>query len=138
MKNYLVFFVFLISFSACKKDEDVAPADPATAVSGTYTISRLQDDSGSYNLPQTVNGQTISAILTANRNTASTVGLSITVRITGQADDVSELGEVEVRQAGSGYELYESNTKIGTADGTSLSIDVTDGGSRFAIDARKQ
>lgn len=139
MQKLILFFAFLFVFSACKKDDDPTPADPITTVSGTYDVSRLQVGADAYNLPLSSGGQTVSATLTAAKGSAdNTVLLSITLRVSGSPDDTSDIGEVEVRGTGNNLELYDGTTKVGTADGTTLNIDATDGTDRLVIVARKQ
>lgn len=141
MKKFVLFVLLLVLAAACKKGDEAAP-DAAARIAGTYDVSRLSldapgtTDDVSVNLPITQNGNTLSATLDVTRVTETTVRLKFTLRITGQPDDPSDLGgDVEVR----GNELYEGSTKIGTANGSTLSLDATtDDGIRTVIEAKKR
>lgn len=141
MKNFFLIILLFVLVAACKKGDDATP-DAAARIAGTYDVSRLSIDApgtiddASYNLPITQSGNTLSATIDVTRVTENTVSLNFTLRITGQPDQPNSLGStLEVR----GDELYEGSTKLGTANGSTLSLDATDDdGVRTVIEAKKK
>ncbi|WP_229370380.1 hypothetical protein [Fibrivirga algicola] len=102
--------------------------DAASTVAGTYPLTYVRSDSTGvklyeYNLSYTAGSNTLSGTLTARRDSAAVVFLTQTVKATGYSDQTSVIGSVRLQANGSSYDMYLSNQKIGTADGTTLSID---------------
>lgn len=146
MQKLTIFLFVLLAFTACKKDNDVAPADPAAAVAGTYVVSRIAvsgisptDDFDS-RYPQTSNGITYAGevIVTQVANSTDRVDFVVNSKVTGQTDNefVSADG-VEVRRNGSNYDLYIGTVKLGTVAGNNMTIDATDQGVRYIVEARR-
>ncbi len=139
MRKILWLCFILLAVAACKKDNDVTPSDPATAISGTYDMNRFQEGSIVYNLPATAGNVTVTGALEVTKATAAnTATLVIILRATGQSEDRSDPFDVEVRRSGNDYELYEGATKIGTANGTDLTLDFSDAGTRYVVNAKKR
>ncbi|WP_375448455.1 hypothetical protein [uncultured Fibrella sp.] len=143
MKN-VFYLLFVVTIAACgKKGDDVTP-DAASAVAGTYEVSSLKQTSAggtsiTYTLPTSATSgsvvTTLSGQLATTRQTATTIGVVFLIKATGQADAPNDLGTFEVK----GSDLYNANTKVGTADGTALNLDVTDSkGTRSIIISKKK
>ncbi len=128
MKNLLVIFLLAL-LAACSTKNEVTP-DAGSVVAGVYPLSYIRSDSAGvtlyeYNLPASSGSNSLSGSLTARRDSASVVLLTQTIKLTGYADQTSILGSVNLRSNGSGYDMYVGTQKVGTADGTSISIDAT-------------
>ena len=130
MKKLLFVFMLSLLFTACKKNEDPAP-DAATAVSGTYPLTLFGQDPGDgtgyveYPLPLTNAGVTLSGTMTVTRDDANTVTLAASLKQTGTADNSQTLGQVTLQKSGSSYDMLDNTVKVGTIDGTNISLDVT-------------
>ncbi|MVM30929.1 hypothetical protein GO755_12880 [Spirosoma sp. HMF4905] len=127
MKNVLFLLLLGLTIAACSKSTDPTP-DAGSQVAGTYTMSYVEADSAGivlykYTLPYTVSSTTLAGTLTARRDSANAVFLTQTIKLTGQSDQTSIIGEISLRTNGTGYDMYLSNQKIGTADGKTISID---------------
>ncbi|RYC66719.1 hypothetical protein [Spirosoma sordidisoli] len=126
MKYALLLFAILL-LAACAKKQDVLP-DPAATVAGTYPLTYVRSDSAGvklyeYNLPYTAGTNTLSGTIVARRDSAAVIFLTQTIKATGYSDQTSVIGSVRLQANGSGYDMYLSSQKIGTANGTTLSID---------------
>jgi hypothetical protein len=137
--KHLLLIGLLLSLLACKKSTDPAPLN-ADRIVGTYTVTRLvidapgTADDRNLTLPITQGGTTISATFDVAKVAESSVSMTFTLRQTGQGQQVQTIGNfIDLR----GNELYEGTQKIGTADGTTLNLDVTDNGTRTIFEARK-
>ncbi len=146
MQKLILFLVVLVAFAACKKDNDVAPADPAAAVAGTYVVSRIAlDGPGTAadvdeKYPETVNGITYASELIVNQtaNTTDRISFVVKVKETGEDDyEFITAEDIEVRRNGSNYDLYFRTVKIGTATGSNVTLDTTEGGIRYIVEARR-
>ena len=129
MKNALLFILLGLTIAACSKSTDPTP-DAGSQVAGSYTMSYVESDSAGivlykYTLPvsNTAGTQTLSGTLTARRDSANAVFLTQTIKLTGQADQTSVIGEISLRTNGATYDMYLNSQKIGTADGKTISID---------------
>lgn len=125
--RYALIFLATLLLAACAKKQDVTP-DPASTVAGTYPLTYVRSDSAGvklyeYTLPYTAGSNTLSGTMTARRDSATVIFLTQTIKVTGYSDQTSVIGSVRLQANGSGYDMYLSNQKIGTADGTTLSID---------------
>ncbi|MFD2936799.1 hypothetical protein [Spirosoma flavum] len=127
-KQYALFIVASLAFAACSKSNDPAP-DASTVVAGTYQLTYLREDSASVvdsiNLPYKINGTTVaSGTIIATRIASATLtdSISFTFLVNGTPSDYP-LGRVTVQTNGTSYDLYDGADKIGTADGTNISID---------------
>ncbi|GAB3319348.1 hypothetical protein GCM10027299_11780 [Larkinella ripae] len=117
MKKLLIFLFALVTLAACKKDSEteVAPKDPASAVTGTYTLSSFDYKVGeesivSYSkLPITQKGVTVSASADVQKTGDGTVSLVLLLKATGEQDKELDLGEYEIRAEGKTYGLYTGN-----------------------------
>ncbi len=138
------YLLLVVTIAACgKKTTDVTP-DAATVVAGTYEVSSLKQTSAgggtlTFTLPTstTIAGvvTTLSGQLITTKKTAATVGIVFSIKATGQSDSPTDLGTFEVK----GTDLYSGTTKVGTGDGTNLSLDVTDNkGTRAVIVSKKK
>ncbi|GAB3491652.1 hypothetical protein GCM10027341_04910 [Spirosoma knui] len=131
MKKSILFVLTVLAFAACKKDNDPAPNDPATAVSGNYTIRSFLyiDGADTINLPTlpaSSQGISVSGTLTAARSTSNFVNLLLTLKQTGATDSTLPIDSVEVRQTGNSYGLYLDDTSLGTADGSTINFNVAE------------
>ena len=144
MKQVLYLIMLLVMTAACsKKNTDPVPTG-ATLVAGTYDVSRVTiTGAGASNvdatLPQTatVNGAMVtrSATVEATKFAESVIIARLVFKTTGQPDSITELGNIEVR----GAELYQSNGKVGMADGTTFSFDAPGlNGSRLVLISKKR
>ena len=116
----------LIFATACSKKNDVVALD-AAAITGIYDVSRLTisgtgTDDGEFNYPIKSGSTTRTARLDVSKLTATTVNVKLTISTTGTGDVSQDLGVAELR----GTDLYQGGGKAGTADGSTLAIDVTD------------
>lgn len=131
MKKAILFVFAVLAFAACKKDNDPTPADPATAVSGNYTLSSFysitEGDTLNFpTLPASYQGVAVSGTLSATKSTSNFVNMVLTLSATGSTIGTLPLDSVEVRQTGTTYDLYLGGTSLGTADGNTINFDVSD------------
>lgn len=138
MKQLLIFFVLGMLLAACSKSNVVPAPDAGSTVAGTYPMSFLEADSAGvvlyqYTLPYSAvtstGNKTLSGLLTARRDSANAVFLTQTIKLTGQTDQTSVIGEISLKNNSSGYDMYLGNQKIGTADGKTIRIDAQQTGS---------
>ncbi|MFD2569917.1 hypothetical protein ACFSUS_04680 [Spirosoma soli] len=127
MKKGLLFVFAVLVFAACKKDNDPAPADLATAIAGNYALNSFfsvtEGDSINFpTLPTTIQGTTISGTISATKRTSNFVDLLLTVKELGTLP----LDSVEVRQSGNTYELYLYDLSLGTVEGNTMNFNVSD------------
>ena len=136
MKNLLLILaVSGLMLTGCSKNNVVPAPDAGTVVAGNYPLSFIELDSAGvalyqYVLPTSSGATTLSGLLTARRDSAAAVFLTQTIKITGQTDQTSVIGEIHLQagtatSTGASYDMYLNNRKIGTTDGTSISIDAT-------------
>lgn len=131
MRHLLIFLVLGVLIAACSKSNVVPAPDAGTTVAGTYPMTFLESDSAgavlySYTLPYmattSTGTKTLSGVLTARRDSASAVFMTQTIKITGQTDQTSVIGEISLKSSGTGFDMYLGNQRIGTADGKTISI----------------
>ncbi len=128
----LLFPVLMLAFAACNHPAAVMPVDPATLVAGTYTLGSLQKDSSgvalsSYTLPLTMPSDSISGSVTATADSVGRVLMTQLLKSSGNPDQNTTIGEVYVKASTTvttpiSYDLYLGTQKIGTSDGTHLSL----------------
>lgn len=143
MKRLLYLSLFVALTTACSKNTtDVAP-DAATTIVGTYEVSTLSQTgagaSMTYALPLTTTSNGVTVTLSGQigvvKKTESTVGMTLTLKTTGQPDNNQDIGTLEIK----GTDLYSGTTKVGTADGTNLSLDAANSdGTRAKVVAKKK
>ncbi|GAB3572016.1 hypothetical protein GCM10027578_31350 [Spirosoma luteolum] len=127
-KTYLMLPVLMVALAACSKSNDVAP-DAGTRVAGDYPMTFIRLDSAgvlldSLTLPYKVGGQTVvSGLIRATRISEQVDSLTVTLSQAGSTDDVLPLGRVDVTANGTGYDFYVQTLKVGSSDGTTISID---------------
>jgi hypothetical protein len=128
--KHLFYFVFgLLLLAGCSKDkqDDPTPKSPAEAIAGLYTMSSITSSGTTIALPFAGNGVNMSGTI----NVAVVAGkqdetnLTITLKITGSPDSTGD-GPVQVKAAGTGYDLFDNGQKMGTVVGNTLTL--TDGG----------
>ncbi len=145
MKNsYVLFALAMATLAACSKKDDVAP-DAGTIVAGTYTLNYFRVDSAgtfqdSLNLPVTFQGITISGSIIATRISPTVDSLTVILRQTGETDENAPLGRVDLQTNGTAHDLYVGSRKVGTSDGTNITIDTDpgqQGGYRYIFRGKK-
>jgi len=118
----------LLLLASCSKDkkDDPTPKAPAEAIAGLYTMTSITSSGTQLDLPFAANGVkvagTVNVVAVAGKQDET--NLTITLRITGMPD-TSGGGLVQVKAAGTGYDLFENGQKLGTVVGNTLTI--TDG-----------
>lgn len=127
MKKLLgLFLVLSVLLTACNKDKDkVTPESPASAVEGKYTLKSLSynidgDVADIEKLPYTEGGQTLSGTVNLSKVADDKVKMAVTLKITGEEDQVSDFGEYEVRKVGSAYGLFLDDERVGDANGDKI------------------
>ena len=136
---FAALFALLVVAAACSKSS-VTP-DAGSVVAGTYTILTDRLDTGAVNVYNDTyplalqGGGTATGTLVARRDSASVVYITETFKATGYNDQNSTIGQVSLRSNGSSYDMYRQGFKIGTTDGTTLTIDYsgTQGGTAFRV-----
>lgn len=129
MKHLLYFLCGLLLLAGCSKDkkDDPAPKSPAEAVAGRYTMTSTTSNGQTVLLPFVNNGValsgTINVVAVSGKPDETT--MTITLKLTGSPDTVGE-GPVQVKAAGTGYELFDSGQKVGSVQGNTLTL--VDGG----------
>lgn len=135
MKNLILLCLFALALTACKKSEDAAPEAGAT-VAGSYSMTLFGLDIGNgYNevaLPANTPPTTASGIITSVRKDANNVELSAKVTLVQSGTTVivayppAPLVSIPatLQVSSTGYDMINGGTKIGTADGTTISIDI--------------
>ncbi|TDE13250.1 MULTISPECIES: hypothetical protein [Dyadobacter] len=129
MKKILAMASCAIIIFSCSKSKDPTPvADAGTTIAGTYAVSYIRLDSAGialyeYNLPVTQGPTTLSGQVVARKDSASVVFLSEIIKVTGQTDQQTVIGQVKLKSNGSIYDMLINNIKIGTADGKMINID---------------
>ncbi|WP_338875466.1 hypothetical protein WBJ53_07575 [Spirosoma sp. SC4-14] len=128
-KRYALFVLLPLAFAACSKSNDVTP-DAGTQVAGTYTMTNIRYDSAGinvfdYTLPLSDGTNTLSGTITARRDSAAVVYVTATVKQTGYSDSNNTFGQLKLQGSSAPYDLYYGTTKVGTADGKTITIDYT-------------
>lgn len=136
MKNLLLGLFILLAFTACKKNEDATP-DAGATVAGSYQMTALGIDQGAgYNeiaLPATTPPITGTGIITTTRTDANNINLSAIVTLY-QSTSVLTLTyppapattvPVTLQKNGTSYDMMSNGSKLGTADGTNIAVDIT-------------
>lgn len=132
MKNFTIIALLLVAFIGCKKEEEAEPEAGAT-VAATYQMTAWGLDNGTgYSevaLPVTTGTTTGSGIVTAVRKDANTVDLSAKITTNTSVISFPGVGQTSVpatlQKSSSGYDMLNNGTKIGTANGTTITIDIT-------------
>ncbi|MBD2753441.1 hypothetical protein [Spirosoma validum] len=131
--KYLLCLFIALTFVACKKNEEAAP-DAGATVAGTYqmTLIGITDATGYKEITVTTPPTTATGVITAVRTDANSVNLTARAAVatspTSTTYAVYEFNNpipVTLQQNGSSYDMLYSGTKIGTADGTTIGIDIT-------------
>ena len=129
MKHLFYFLFGLLLLAGCSKDkkDDPTPKTPAEAIAGLYTMTSITTGGTQITLPFAgLNGVkmtgTVNVVAMAGKQDET--NLTLTLRITGMAD-TSGGGLVQVKAAGTGYDLFENGQKLGTVVGNTLTV--TDG-----------
>ncbi|MCY7357465.1 MAG: hypothetical protein LH609_08335 [Rudanella sp.] len=132
MKNFTIACLLLVVFAGCKKEEEAEPEAGAT-VAATYQMTAWGLDNGTgYSevaLPVTTGATTGSGIVTAVRRDANTVELSSKITTNTSIISFPGVGQTSVpatlQKSSTGYDMLNNGTKIGTANGTTITIDIT-------------
>jgi hypothetical protein len=129
MKHLFYFLFGLLLLAGCSKDrkDDPTPQTPAEAIAGLYTMTSITTSGTQINLPFAGNNGvkmagTVNVVLVAGKQDET--NLTMTLRITGMPDTTGG-GLVQVKAAGTGYDLFENGQKLGTVVGNTLTL--TDG-----------
>jgi hypothetical protein len=127
--KHLLYFVFgLLLLASCSKDkkDDPTPKTPAEAIAGLYTMTSITSSSTTIAMPFAGNGVnmsgTINVAVVASKQDET--NMTITLKITGSPDTTGD-GPVQVKAAGTGYDLFDNGQKMGTVQGNTLTL--TDG-----------
>lgn len=136
MKNLWIALVLMLTVSACLPDKK-SKEDPEPDLSGTYTVSRFIDQGVDYDLPATINGRRVSAVVVVSRPNDTQIRFRINVNNDGTVNNGDEADVTIQKEAGREYTLIEGGNRIGSIDGTNFSIDFIQAGKRSAIIARK-
>jgi hypothetical protein len=128
MKQLLFIFLVAGALTACSKTSEPTP-DAGTALAGTYQVSAYTYDSSgvvqTQALPITAGGQTIaSATITSTYVSATANSLVLLIQQQGEADIKQDLGQIDLKAATQGYDLYSGTTKIGNSDGKYMNLDI--------------
>lgn len=129
MKHLFYLLFGLLLLASCSKDrkDDSTPKAPAEAIAGLYTMTSITTSGTQIDLPFAGNNGvkmtgTINVVVVAGKQDET--NLTMTLRITGMPDTGGS-GLVQVKAAGTGYDLFEDGQKVGTVVGNTLTI--TDG-----------
>ena len=143
MKKLISILFIALSFSACKKGDDVKPQTASATIAGVYTLSELryQDANGTKIVPQlpvvekgkTTYSGTVTITESANANQAAFV---LDLLFAGQQNNL-DLGEVDIQSSGTSYTLLSDGDKVATISGNKLSFDVSTNDFRLAFTAKK-
>ena len=128
MKQLLFICLFAGALAACSKKNDPTP-DAGTSLTGTYQVSVYTYDSSgvvqTQPLPITAGGVTVaSATITSTYVSATADDLVLTIHQQGQTDSKQDLGQIDLKAAAQGYDLYSGTTKIGNSDGKYMNLDI--------------
>lgn len=125
MKHLFYFLFGLLLLAGCSKDkkDDPTPKAPAEAIAGLYTMTSITSSGTQIDLPFAGNGVkiagTVNVVVVSGKQDET--NLTLTLRVTGMAD-TSGGGIVQVKAAGTGYDLFENGQKLGTVVGNTLTI----------------
>ena len=132
MKNVLIALLGLLLAVSClpnKKDKD-----PQPDLAGTYQISRYEYH-GATIIPQPgVSGQ---VKVVKDTDTQVTVAITVSNASTGKTVNSGAVAVPIRKSSGSGYELVDNGTSVGTIDGTTFSLSEADNTGSYSITARK-
>lgn len=126
--------VFLVS--SCKKGVDKkADEDLAAAVSGQYVMSYFEAKGQSINLPT---GSLSGKINIANKdNNVIDMLISTTDTENSNNSGSDTLKDIQLKKENSAINMYYQTTKIGTINGSDLTINIQDGTDQVVIKAKK-
>lgn len=132
MKNLLLALLILFTVSSCLPEKR-GKNDPEPELAGTYNLTRFLANNQEY----ITSTSGITGSITVTRVNSSRLSMSLSLRGGGQ--NVTEnLGEVDITKAsGSNYDILEAGTRIGSINGTDLSLDAGTGADRIVVTARK-
>ena len=116
--------VGLCALNSCKKNDPAPPPTPATIVAGQYTLTSYYDGTQTIALPHMGNGFTLSgtASVTAVSGQAAQVDEVVTLKSTGQPDQVNSFTGVQLQATTAGYNMLDHGRTLGTTDGTTLTF----------------
>lgn len=145
MKTPILLLLILLSFSACKKNQDdVKPQGTASEVIGTYELTsfRYQTGDDDLNIPtmpvvqqgkQTYFGS-VELTEVTDPNQANMV---LKLTLNNQAVDDIDFEEIDVEKSGSKYNLVSDGETFATISGNRLSFDVKGDDFRMAFTAER-
>ncbi|MBO0952525.1 lipoprotein [Fibrella forsythiae] len=130
MKKMILFLVFVLTLTACKKETDIKPI-PALAdkFAGSYQLNSFRFTDGQTELdlptlPVSGNGQSVSGTVTLVKVAGATLNLELVIKATGVQDYRERIENVEVKQVGSEYGLFSGTLRIADVDGAMLIFNV--------------
>ncbi|MBO0953059.1 membrane lipoprotein lipid attachment site-containing protein [Fibrella forsythiae] len=132
MKKMVLFLVFVLTLTACKKETDIKPT-PALAdkFAGSYQLNSFRFTGGGTELdlptlPVSGNGQSVSGAVTLVKVAGAKLALELVIKATGANDYKLQLENLEVKQIGAEYGLFSNNQRIADVDGTALIFNVSE------------
>ncbi len=126
--------VFLVP--SCKKDVDKkAEQDLAASVAGQYEMSYFEAKGQPINLPA---GSLSGKINIANKdNNVIDMFISTTDTENSNNSGSETLKDIQLKKENSAIDMYYQTTKIGTINGSDLTINIQDGTDQVVIKAKK-
>jgi hypothetical protein len=124
MKQFFLFLLVLVSFTACKKDPDPQPQSLADRFAGNYTLNSFRYNDGATELelptlPLIQSGKTLaSGTVKLTKATDTTLNLAFMLKVDGADDVTFNLDNLTARQEGSEYGLFSEGVRIADVDGT--------------------
>lgn len=137
-RSLLLALLVALSFTACKKGNDPAPAaDVATRVAGQYTYSELSYGGKTLPADQT----NLKGSISITRQTASTVSMNLNIRQKSTNDEfmVLSVDGMDVSESGNGDVSFRyEGEQVAVLKGNKLTINGEDDDNvRFSLSATK-
>ncbi|WP_128545884.1 hypothetical protein [Larkinella soli] len=133
MKKVLIFLFALLTFAACKKENDPQPEpkDPISSVAGSYKMSSFHfvqgaDELELPKLPLVEAGKTVASGTAVIKKTSTGATMDVTLKLDGEGTiALIEDMDIEVRESGKVFGLYAGGDRIGDADGSNIIFNIS-------------
>lgn len=132
--NTWIAILLLLAMTSCLPDK-IGKKDPEPELAGTYQMTSFINNNDPNNLLIPQPGVSGSVNVVVDSDTQISISLSTTVngKITNTAS-----APISIRKSsGSGYDMLNGGTRIGSIDGTTFSLAYSDNTGSFSITARK-
>ena len=132
MKNNIwIALLLLLAMTSCLPDK-IGKKDPEPELAGIYQMTSFD-----YNNAPVIPKPGVSGSVSIVKNSDAEISISLSTTTNGQTAS-ADLGSASIRKSsGSSYDILNGNTRIGSIDGTTFSVTLSDNTGSLSISARK-